>query len=171
MLDTIQKWFNSNSVLAYEIKSGSSLIYKSGLFSDTNEAFQAFENDVDTLSAGRYSVKGKKRENDNTATTFPFAVDSNETPKNKNEVSEEVIKMRVAEGIAAARKEWEFELLDKRLSEIERKLPIIIKAVQDLSDGDEENNDEAKKMLDKVADSAEALSAAKDLFSGINMKF
>ncbi|MFD2521372.1 hypothetical protein [Emticicia soli] len=161
-MDRIRTWIENNGVKCYEIHSVASKEKVAERdCNDTHEAIAEFEKDYAVLSDGKYFIKGMKGpKSDRGAVRIDFQIGINNTTNYLGGMTLEQIK---AEAYNQARKDFEYEQLDKRLTELERKFKVIVTVLVDLTDGDESNDEKATNVLEMISNAKENFEGAKDI--------
>lgn len=166
-MDRIRTWIENNKVRCYEIHSVGKEKVAERDCQDTQEAINEFEKDYAILNDGKYFVKGMKNpKGDRGQVRIDFQIGNTNSINHLGGMSIEQIK---AEAYNQARKDFEYEQLDKRLTEVERKLKVIVTVLVDLTDGDESNDEKATNMLEMISSAKENFEGAKDLLKDFKL--
>src|SRR6218665_1150904 len=166
-MDKILSWLENNQITCYQIFDVSKEKRSERQCTNVNDAQTEFTKDYEILSNGKYFIKGMVNPKaDRSAVRMDFSIGQFNT--NSTGGSMDYEKMR-AEVYAQARKDFEFELLDKRIKELERKLNVVIQVLAGLTDDDESNDEKSKGMLDILANAKENFESAKDILKDMKL--
>jgi hypothetical protein len=163
-MDKILNWLENNQITCYQIFDVSKEKRSERQCTSVNDAQTEFAKDYEVLSNGKYFIKGMTKPNaDRSAVRFDFQIGQ----LNINSTGGMDLEKLKAEMYNQARKDIEYELLDKRIKDLERKLNIVIQVLAGLTDDDESNDDKAKGMLDILANAKENFDSAKDMLKDL----
>lgn len=166
-MEKITAWAENNAVLCYRIFDVGNVKRAERDCTSVNDAVTELSKDYSYLSDGKYYIKGMKNSKDDRgAVRFDFQIGSTQTGNNTMAYDIEKIKQ---DAYDQARKDLQYELLDKRVSELERQVKVLIEVVKDLSDGDTENDAKAENMLSMLSNVKENFDGAKDLLKDFKM--
>lgn len=167
-MERITAWAENNGVLCYRIFDVGNQKRAERDCTSVNDAIGELSKDYSYLPDGKYYIKGmKNHKDDRGAVRFDFQIGSTQTGNNTMNFTE--IERIRAEAREEARKEFQYELLDKRVTEIERQLKILIEVVKDFSDGDGDNDAKAENMLNVLSNAKENFDGAKDLLKDFKL--
>ncbi|GAB3519510.1 hypothetical protein [Emticicia fontis] len=163
-MDKILSWLENNQITCYQIFDVSREKRSERQCTSVSDAQTEFAKDYDILPNGKYSIKGMvNAKADRSAVKYDFTIGQ----LNTNTTGGMDLDKLKAEIYAQARKDFEFELLDKRIKEQERKLNIVIQVLAGLTDDDESNDEKSKGMLDILANAKENFDSAKDMLKDL----
>lgn len=165
------KWMENNGVTCYTIFDVGKEKRAERMCNSVNEATGEFVKDYEILSDGKYFIKGMTNpKGDRGAVRMDFVIgiigSNNNNVNSYGGMTAEQIR---AEAYEQARKDMQWEILDKRVTEIEKKQKAIIAILIDLTDGDESNDDKATKVLEVISNAKENFEGAKDLLKDIKL--
>jgi hypothetical protein len=167
-MDKIISWMENNGVTCYTIFSVGNEKRSERLCTDVNNAITEFAKDYEILPDGKYYVKGMTNpKGDRGAVRMDFQIGNIGTTNNS--IGGMNLAEMKAEIYAQARKDFEYEQLDKRIKALEDKQKIIVAILVDLTDGDESNDEKATNMLSLISSAKENFETAKEALSGFKM--
>lgn len=167
-MEKIINWMVNNGSACYTIFSIGNEKRSERLCTDVNTAIAEFTKDYELLPDGKYYIKGMAHAKaDRAAVRMDFQI-GNIGTTNNSFGGMNLAEMK-AEIYAQARKDFEYEQLDKRIKAIEDKQKVMIAILVDLTDGDESNDEKATNMLSLLSTAKENFDNAKEALKGFTM--
>lgn len=165
-MDKLLSWLENNQITCYQIFDVSKEKRSERQCTCVGDAITEFTKDYETLSNGKYFIKGMTSPKaDRSAVRMDFTIGISNTNQGGSMDYEKIRK----EMYEQARKDIEYQFLDKRLSDVERQQKLIIQVLFDLTDGDEENDDKAKSVIETLSNAKENFDSAKDILKNFSL--
>lgn len=169
-MEKLIAWMENNGVTCYTIFDVSKEKRSERICSDVNQATAEFAKDYDILPDGKYFIKGMTNaKGDRGAVRMDFVIGVLGSNNNTNSFGGMTAEQIRKEAYEQARKDMQWEILDKRVTDLERKVKGILTVLIDLTDGDESNDDKATNMLEMISNAKENFEGAKDLLKDFKM--
>ncbi len=167
MENTIRTWVKNNNILTFKVKKGGENIYGS-TFENSENCADALVQYYNTMPEGNFKVLGSESKSCTESNSTPFSITKtgNTSMQNINHSANQQLFTleQLNDKIGLARKEWQFENLEKRVSELELDVrglkkdnDILKKAVVQLTDENEENNSAGMQKIAEFAQGAKSL--------------
>ncbi len=167
-MERITAWAENNGVTCYRIFDVGNQKRCERDTTSVNDAVAEIAKDYSYLPDGKYYIKGmKNHKDDRGAVRYDFQIGSTQTGSNTMNLTD--IQRIKEEAREEARKEFQYEMLDKRVTELERQMKVLIEVVKDLSDGDGDNDAKAENMLTMLSNAKENFDGAKDLLKDFKL--
>lgn len=171
-LEKVREFFVENETYNFYIyDQRGEKVGKSVSNDNVEQSIAKFENCITRLEPGKYHLKAKQGKGD-TANSglirFDFVVDTPQKPtKNPTVMDENMLKMIREDAYARAKFEIQFEQMREDVKELKAYLPLFkklaenqkafIKAVEQLTDDDEDNDESGTKRLTEAKDTVVGL--------------
>lgn len=170
-MDNIIRWMENNGITCYTIFDAGKEKRSERLCNNVNEAIIEFTKDFEILPDGKYHVKGMdKPKGDRGAVRMDFQIGfTGNTNNSHGGMGLQTIEQIRTEAYNQARKDIEYELLDKRIKDLEQFRKVVTQILIDLTDGDESNDEKATNMLGMLSTAKENFDTAKEALKGFTL--
>lgn len=167
-MEKITAWAENNGIVCYRIFDVANVKRSERDCTTVNDAVNELTKDYGFLSDGKYYVKGMKNpKDDRGAVRIDFQIGVTGSNQSNN-MGFDINTVR-AEAYAQARKDLEYELLDRRLSEVESKQKNIIEFLREKFDDNEDNDMNADKILETLTSMKDKYEGAKDILGDLKL--
>lgn len=164
-MDNIIRWMENNNIRCYSIFGAGNEKRSNRICKSVEEAITEFSKDYEILPDGKYHVKGMDKPGaDKAAVRMNFEIGFTGNINNSfGGMGHQTIEQIRAEAYNQARKDIEYELLDKRIKDLEHFRKVVTQVLIDLTDGDESNDDKATDVLSILSGAKEKFENAQEV--------